>query len=197
MSKPASYPTLYNECKIVSVSFLKDHGYLKPDQCKSGTITWSQGEGEHKRITGSISIEINTQTNSPYLELNYKTNDKPIKYQVQLISIPSNIGKGYVRYFVCPNTGKRCRKLFLISGYFLHRKAFKGCFYEAQTRSHKNRKLHNSLEKIFGADKVYEKIYSKYFKTDYAGKPTKRYLKLWQKIQAANSISESELLKLF
>jgi hypothetical protein len=197
MAKPATFPTLFDECKTVTIAFLKAHGYLKPDQLKTGTITWSRGEGEHKRITGSISIEVNTNSENPYLELNYKTNDKPISYRVQLVSIPSNIGKGLIWYFLCPNTRRRCRKLYLISGYFLHRKAFTGCFYEKQTYSHKNRKQFGLWGKLFDTDKVYEQIYSKHFKTDYAGKPTKRYLKLLNKIQAANSISKSEVLNLF
>lgn len=196
MAKPATFPTLYDECKTVSISFLSEHGYLKPGQWKTGTITWSRGEGEHKRVTGSISIEVNTDTQSPYLLLDYKTNDKPVKYPVQLISIPSNIGKEVVWYFLCPSTGKRCRTLYLVDGYFLHRKAFKGCFYEKQTLSHKNRKLHKYLEKAFGIDKVYEQIYSKYFKKHYAGELTRRYLKLLKQIKATKAISESEMLSL-
>ncbi len=108
MAKPATFPTLFDECKTFNISFLKSRKYLEPNGWKTGTITWSQGEGEHKRITGSISIEVNTVSESPYIELNYKTNDKPINYQVQLVSIPSNIGKGVVWYFLCPITGKRC-----------------------------------------------------------------------------------------
>lgn len=189
MPKYPTFPTLYDECKTVSISFLKAHGYLKPDQWKNGTITWSRGEGASKRITGSISIAINTREESHYLELDYKSNDKPIKYRVQLVSIPSNIGKGVVWYFICPNTGKRCRKLYLISGYFLHRRAFKGCFYEKQTHSHKNRRLYNSLEIVFGTEKIYEQIYSKHFKSHYAGKPTKRYLKLMKQIAAAETVA--------
>lgn len=197
MAKPATFPTLFDECATITIKFLKSHKYLEPDGWKTGTITWSQGEGESKRITGSISIKVNTQAESPYTELNYKTNDKPINYRVHLVSIPSNLGNGLVWYFLCPHTGKRCRKLYLISGYFLHRKAFTGCFYEKQTYSHKNRKQFALWGKLFDTDKVYEQIYSKYFKTDYAGKPTKRYLRLLKQIQAANAMSEAEILNLF
>ncbi len=99
-------------------------------------------------------------------------------------------------YLLCPNTGNRCRKLYLIDSYFLHRKAFKGCFYEKQTQSHKNRKLHNYFKKAFGVENVYERLNSKYFKTHYAGELTKRYLKLLKQAEAANAISDSEILEL-
>jgi len=41
-----------------------------------------------------------------------------------------------------------------------------------------------------------EQLYSKYFKTQYAGKPTKRYVKLMQKINESESIpyEQKELL---
>lgn len=111
MAKSATFPILFDECKTVTITFLKKRKYLEPNGWKTGTITWSRGKNEHKRITGSISIEVNTQTESPYIELDYKTNDKLINYQITLVSIPSNIGKGLLWYFLCPNTGHRCRKL--------------------------------------------------------------------------------------
>jgi hypothetical protein len=78
----------------------------------------------------------------------------------------------------------------------LHRKAFKDCFYKKQTYSHKNRQLNKSFEAFFGADKAYEQIYSKHFKKHYAGKLTKRYLKLNNQLQKADEISVDELTDL-
>jgi hypothetical protein len=196
MAKPATFPTLYDQCATVTISFLKNHKYLEPGGWKTGTISWSQGEGELRIVTGTINIEVNRQTERPYIELNYKTKDNPINYRVQLVSIPSNIGKGIIWYFVCPNTGKRCRKLYLINGYFLHRKAFKDCFYEKQTRSHKSRKFHKYYENFFGIDKIYEQIYCSYFKNNYAGRLTKRYQKLMMKINTANRILKTDILAL-
>jgi hypothetical protein len=126
---------------------------------------------------------VNTRTDSPYLELDYKHNGKPVNYQVQLITAPANIGKGRVYYFICPNIGKRCRKLYSVGERFLHREAFTDCMYESQTYSAKSRQLCKMYEKAFDSDKLYEQLYSKHFKRTYAGKPTKRYLKLMQKIE--------------
>lgn len=183
-------PTLYDECKKVSISFLSQHGYLKPNQWLSGTITWSRNGSK----TGSISISINTLSERPYLELDYKSNDTPINYKVLLVSIPSNIGKGVIWYFICPRTGKRCRKLYLIDGYFYHRSAFRGCMYEKQTYSHNNRWLGKQFDKMAGRERAYEQIYSKFFKKQYNGKPTKRYLKLLKQVNAGEGISEEALL---
>lgn len=184
MPKPHTFPTLYDEVKTVSISFLTKQGYLKPNQWQSGTITWSRNGNK----TGSISIQVNTQHENPYLELDYKRNEAPINYRVQLISAPSNLGKGVVWYFVCPRTVKRCRKLYLADTYFYHRSAFRACMYEKQTQSKKYRGLDKTLGVYFKADQLYEQLYKKHLKKRYAGKPTKKYLKLTQQIQRAESI---------
>ncbi len=174
---------------MVSISFMTKYGYLKPNQWKSGTITWSRNGYN----TGSISIRVNTQPISSYLELNYKCNDTPINYRVQLVSAPSNLGKGLVWYFVCPQTGKRCRKLYLADTYFYHRSAFLGCMYEKQTQSKKWRQLDKILRVYFETDHLFEQVLRKHFKKYYAGKPTKKYLKLTQQIQRVEDISYHEI----
>jgi hypothetical protein len=119
MPKFPTFPTIYDNCKTVSISDLKRWEYLKPNQFKSGLITWSINGNK----SGSISIRTNTNSENPYLELDYKCNETPINYRVQLVSIPSNLGKGVVWFFICPRTGKRCRKLHLADIYFYHRSA--------------------------------------------------------------------------
>jgi hypothetical protein len=189
MPKPHTFPTLFDEVKTVSISFLTKHLYLKPNQRQSGTITWSSNGNK----TGSISIQVNTQSEQPYIELDYKCNEAPIKYRVQLVSAPSNLSKGVVWYFVCPRTGKRCRKLYLADTYFYHRSAFRACMYEKQTQSKKSRYLVKTLGEYFRSDQLFEQLYKKNFKKQYAGKPTKKYLKLTQQIQRAESIPHHEI----
>lgn len=191
MPKPHTFPTIYDDLKKVSISFLTKHGYLKPNQWRNGTITWSRNGNK----TGSISIGIYTKPENSYLELDYKCNEAPINYRVQLISAPSNLGKGVVWYFVCPRTGKRCRKLYLADTYFYHRSAFKGCMYEKQTQSKKSRYLDKTLGAYFRTDQLFEQLYKKHFKKQYAGKPTKKYLKLTQQIQITESITRQEFEK--
>jgi hypothetical protein len=176
--KTPTFPTLYDDLKTISITFLAKHGYLKPNQINSGTITWSR----HGNEIGNIWIRVNTQSEDPYMQLRYKCNEVPVNYMVQLRPAPSNLGKGVVWYFVCPYTGKRCRKLYGADTYFYHRSAFRYCMYEKQTRSHKYRNMDKQLNKIFGPEGAYEQIYSKHFKTHYNGKPTKRYLKLVKQI---------------
>lgn len=189
MPKPHTFPTLYDEVKTVSISFLTKHGYLKSNQLKAGSIHWSRN-GEN---LGSISIKVCTYSESPYLEFDYKCNKAPINYRAKLVSAPSNLGKGVVWYFICPKTGKRCRKLYLADTFFYHRSAFNGCVYEKQTQSKKSRYLDKTLGEYFRTDQLFEQLYKKNFKKTYAGKPTKKYLKLTQQIQRAESIPYYEI----
>jgi hypothetical protein len=179
MPKPYTFPKIIDEMRTVSISVLKKNGYLNPNQSQSGTVSWSCNGNS----TGSISIIVNTHSHPAYIELNYNCNGTPIKYRVKIISVPSNLGKGVVWFFICPHTGKRCRKLYLADTYFLHREAFGGCFYSKQVQSKFWQHLDNTvLGREFKAESLYEKIYSKHFKTHYAGKPTKKYLQLIERI---------------
>jgi hypothetical protein len=189
MPKPHTFPTLYDEVKTVSISFLTKHGYLKPNQWKAGSVTWSRN-GEN---LGSISIRVCTYSEKPYIEFDYQCNQQPIKYKAQLVSSPSNLGKGVVWYFVCPKTGVRCRKLYLADTYFYHRSAFKGCMYECQTQSKKSRFFDKTLGVYFKSENLYSELYKKHFKKTYAGKATKRYLRIMEQIQRAESIPYHEI----
>lgn len=190
MPKPFTFPTLYDEALQLHISKLKEWEYLKPKQVKSGTITWSINGNE----TGSISIKVNTHSQQPYITLDYKYRDEPRNYEVRLVSMPSNLGKGLIWYFLCPQTNKRCRKLYSIGGYFFHRDAFFNCMYDSQTKSKKWRELERLFGGYFVLDKYYEQLYSKHFKKFYKGKPTKRYLSLIQKIEDAENTTIPERL---
>lgn len=189
MPKPHTFPTLYNEALQIHISKLKGWGYLDPEQIKSGTLNWSRNENP----TGSISILVNTFSEQPYIELDYKYRDEPRNYKVFLTSTPSNLNKGEIWYFICPQTKKRCRKLYSIGGYFLHREAFNGCMYEIQTQSKKYRQLDKILVTYFKSDNLYGELYKKNFKKTYAGKPTKMYLRIMEQIQKAESIPYNEI----
>lgn len=169
-------------CKTISITKLKEWGYLD-NGIKSGVITWSiSGE-----VTSRISIKSNINEYRKFITLDYTQDGESISYNVNIISLPSNLGKGRVFYFVCPDTGKRCRKLYYCSKYFLHREAFNYLYYEKQTESKKTRYLHSIFDRVHLSDEVYEEQYKKHFKKYYNGKPTKRYQKILDKIKLSES----------
>lgn len=179
MPKPYTFPLLLDEVKQVSISKLKDFGYLKPDSFKSGKLIWSC-TGEE---IGSINIFVSMRK-KPFLELSYTYNqEEPVKYKINLISKPSNLGVGKIWYFICPYTGKRCRKLYSAGKYFLHRDAYPQALYSCQTYSKGVRMIDKVHKFMYVYDKLYEELYSKHFKAHYAGKPTKRYMEIVRKLE--------------
>lgn len=69
--------------------------------------------------------------------------------------------------------------------------------YEQQTKSHKARNLDKTFGKLFKAEDLHEKIYSKHFKSHYAGKPTKKYLQLLKGIKQTENLTVNDFQTLF
>lgn len=191
--KPSTFPTLYNQVHQLSISNLKEWEYLKHIKTAMGTIKWSSNGNE----TASISITVCTSKENPFAQLDYSYNKTHLNYKVKLVSIPSNLGKGRIWYFLCPKTNLRYRILYLINGYFYHRNAFKNGIYESQVFSKNLRLMDKTLGVYFGVEKLYTELYKKNFKRYYAGKPTKRYLKIMEQIKKADSISPQEIKSFF
>jgi hypothetical protein len=190
MPKPHTLPHLYNVVPQLSISKLKEWGYLKPNQSNGGTVTWSKN-GE---TTARISVLVNMCSDDHHVEVDYTYGGDPRKYKIRLVFVPSNLGKGQVWYFLCPRTFKRCRILYSIDGYFHHREAFNGCMYDTQTYSHKDRALVRMFDWSVKSSKANELLYSKHFKTHYNGKPTKRYLRALRDIKQGEGIDVGRLM---
>lgn len=190
MAKFSTFPTTYEERKSLSISDLRKWGYLVLGQYKSGTVNWSRNGAP----TGSIGIAVYMNPKNPYLTIHYVLNrEKEVNYNISLVKLPSNLGKGGIWYFLCPYTSKLCRKLYSIDGYFLHRSAVNG-YYEKQIQSKQYRQLERMFGPVFQREKLYEQLYTKHFRKFYNGKPTKRYLKIMAKLQAAASVNEADLI---
>ena len=167
MPRPSRFPTTFDHELSISIADLKRMGYLSFGYRRIGSIAWGRSDKE----SASISVTVDLSVSVPYLELKYSYFDQPTQYRVKLVNVPSNLGKGSVWYFVCPLTSKRCRILYGIDGYFLHRDAFEGVIYESQTWSKQARNMARMVDVVCG-DRPKRRYY--------AGKPTKSYQR-WSK----------------
>ncbi|TXE07563.1 hypothetical protein [Algoriphagus aquimarinus] len=192
MARHSNFPTLYDSALQINISKLKEWGYLDPNQWMKGKMTWSRNETK----TGEIEFAVSTQKGKEYLHLNYNFRDEPRDYKIQLIRKPTNLGIGEMWFFKCPNTGKLCRKLYSIGGYFLHREAFKGCFYRSQIRGKYERFLDSTYGEYFQSEQIYREIHKKHLKKSYAGKVTKKYSKLYKRLKRADSIDYRQIERL-
>jgi len=191
MGRFAIYPPELEELNTLTITFLKKHDYLKPYCWRGGSATWTY---QRSGIKNSITIHVRMEETTGTINLSYTVNgtDK-YNYDVQLISRKSNIGNGLLWFFVCPKTKRVCRKLHFHSGYFLHRTAFR-LNYHQQNQSKKMRYFTQRFGGMF-IDDVYSELYKKHFKRYYNGQPTKKYVRLMQKIEDKENIDFNEFEK--
>lgn len=130
-----------------------------------------------------ISIKSVYNENEIYLQLMYKQTDRTTKesksfdYKIYIESVKSNLGKGFNLYFICPQSGKRCKILYLCYGaeVFKCRQAYNNrIYYYAQTHS----KEYRLNGRYFKLEKTINELYKKRKTKTYKGEPTKRHLRM-------------------
>lgn len=176
--------TAESVCKLDLRIMLKD-GTIQKDEHLGGTISWERG--------GSISFESKLYENEKYLRIAHTTTDRQgnktnYDYKIQLVSVPSNLGKGQVLYFKCPTTGKRARVLYSTYGndMYVHRDYYKDhygqrIFYNSQIASkdwYNNTMYFNYKRQVASFEKYL--LTFKQWKRTYRGKETKHFKRLRQ-----------------
>lgn len=160
--------TTIDDYLTLSIADLKRMGFLRADALVRGNIRFSV-RGEERAAVGAA-----TDTRGvPVFKLAYLCNGKPVDAVIYLRWKRSNLNpesnNGYY-YFVCPRTGKLCRKLYIVNGEFMGRQAFNP-IYKKQTYSHRRRNdvFFNYLDVIDETDRITK---ARYRRETYRGKPT-------------------------
>ena len=165
-----------SEARRLELSFLLKKGFIKKNARIQGTINWSIRD----EPTGNMAILSNYTSDEKYIRVSYTATDlKGVKtdynYQIDLVEVDSNLGKGKVLYMICPESGKRCRILYLAywANKFKCREAYQNRLYFSTQKCSKldfwNTKYFEMVSKIekFGSLRT----------TTHKGKPTKRALR--------------------
>ena len=163
----------------IELSYLLKKGDIQKGCIVKGIIAWNNGS--------IISFESCYQEEK-YIRL-YYTLTKPtgeeykLDYKIQLTTIPSNLGRGEIPYFVCPISGKRARILYRAYGslYFQSRQAYRKRIYYACQKCQKN---FYDTERYFELEKQLEAL-PEGRKSHYRGKATRhqqRIRKLYERL---------------
>jgi hypothetical protein len=181
MPKVSSFDPTYDEAYCIRARTVTGYGQLDRPIYRA-EIYWTQQIHGEQRETARIRYTISRPVDDreATLHLEYVFSGDRRDYKIRMISIPSNLGKGLVWYFICPATFKKCRRLYLLGGqgYFLHREAYSGILYESQKQSKYYRFLDRVLGSRFRVDRAMNQLYEKGFTRYYNGKPTKRYQRI-------------------
>lgn len=188
MPKPNTNPVIFENLVRLRLSSIKKQGYLKAYQWISGHF-WVKG-------LGLVLLEVNLCSNAPYITFTDHRKDKPIQQKINLISVPSNLGKGVVWLMVCPVTGKYCRVLYYANDQLVHRSSLAG-FYKQQTQSKQSRALSQTVKILIDADFAQRELTSSQVLGSYANKPTKKYLQLQKQIARAKPYQNKSLNEIF
>jgi len=173
------------DCRSVSISFLKKYGYFSSYGYRTGLITWTHGWSGRKNSIG-IGVFINEY--EKYARFYYTITDrnsgekKDYEYKVQLTTTPCNYG-GIRYWFICPLSkngvycGRRVAKLYKAPGgdYFGCRHCY-NLSYESRNEPRFARP--GGIGYPIKAERLYEELYMQIKRWTYKGKPTKKARKL-------------------
>jgi hypothetical protein len=173
------------DCRSVSISFLRKHGYLTGHSCRSGRISWTNCYGEE---TSSAGIVVSTIEGEHFVRFYYTVTQRhtgeetDYDYKVALTTTPCNLG-GVRYWFTCPlsksglNCGRRVAKLYLApsANYFGCRHCY-DLSYESRNYSRLARP--GGMYYPLRLGKKIEELHGQIKRWTYRGRPTKKAGKL-------------------
>lgn len=91
----------------IELKSLKAAGLLQPGRELAALLSWDGGQ----------SVQAVGNLDGRYIRLIYTLTDTAggryeYDYKIHLTAVPSNLHKGEILYFVCPQSGRRCTKLY-------------------------------------------------------------------------------------
>lgn len=176
-----------DECRKIELSKLLKWGLIKKGSIINSNLKWTGGS--------NISIAIDYTDSTPILTLHYTVTDNctgekyPYNYDIQFCKVPSNIGKGEVLYFICPESGLPCRILYMAYSYhkWKCRQAYQNrIYYPTQVSSKKG--MYN--DRYWQLEHRLEDYLKGRRTNTYKGKLTKRAAKISAMIDERNRMDK-------
>ena len=162
--------TVYSSPRL-ELSRLRKARFFTPNAEVRGEWTWSNGD--------AVAIVTNWKGAEVFMELSYTWTHPTdgtkhdMRQRFDMVSKPSNLGKGSVLYFRCPRTARLCRVLYRA----YHARDFRsrwGFSYRLYYPSQVCGKLNRWDETYWNAERHLERYAGKRKPSTYRGKPTKR-----------------------
>jgi hypothetical protein len=183
MPKPSTYPTLIEQEKTLTTSYLSKCGYFNAEYKATGYTGWTSNR------TKDLDIRITSimEENKVRVILNFiDFNSEPVEQTIYLTSKVSNLGTGLIWFFICPFTGAICRNLIFVNNRFMHRSNLINAMYGSQAESKYWRKIFQLQPNIPTTNKILDEPNKPYYKRYYKGQLTKRYQKYLSTVKKWN-----------
>lgn len=175
MPKPSQGIATAEGSKKLGINNLLKQGYIKKNCKEINILSWSNNFGDK---TGIISLESCFSDVEKWIRLIYTSSDHytgnkyDVDYKVKIIGIPSNLGKGFNYYFICPFSYRKCKILYSAYGshYFKSRYAYTyPIYYNCQVcskRDYTNTRYWDCKNKL-------DKLIESNFRESYKGSKTR------------------------
>lgn len=179
--------TVYSSPRL-ELSRLRKAGYFTPKAEVRGQWTWTNGD--------AVAIVTKWKEAEVFMGLRYTWTHPTdgtkhdMRQRFDMVSKPSNLGKGTVLYFRCPRTGRPCRVLYRA----YHARDFRsrgGFSYRLYYPSQVCGKLNRWDETYWSAERALEGTKGKRKPGTYRGTPTKRArrtARLWNQLERADEM---------
>lgn len=176
-----SSATTTGEALKLNINYLIKKGAIVAGREVKSTVDFSNGS--------SLELTAHLIKWNEYVLIRYSKNKVNFEFRVFIEEMDSNLGKGLHYYFLCPQTGKRCKILYMAYGSdsFKSRGAYnKRLYYLTQLRSKELR----TVARYFHVEKRVDIMYSKRRTQTYQGKETKRHKRLCKLLKLKAELDE-------
>ncbi|WP_373518916.1 hypothetical protein [Pricia sp.] len=167
-----------NECFAISTKWLKQQGFLEQGKLSYTDIEFiSAGYEYNVRVVASIT------TDEPKLIFQFLYEDRTKRIDIELSPRKNHFGGGSF-YMVCPKSGKRAEKLYLVNGILSIARA-SGLHYQSQIKANALKKINARFGAAMKGELAIEELNSKGFVRYRSGKPTKKYKRVLKILKEA------------
>lgn len=179
--------TVYSSPRL-ELARLQKAGYFTKGAEVRGSWSWTNGD--------AVNITTKWEGAEVFMELRYTWTHphtgqvEDMEQRIDMVSVPSNLGRGHVLYFRCPRTFRPCRIIYRA----YHARDFRSrwgfsyrLYYPAQVCG----KLNRWNETYWSAERALEGTKGKRKPGTYKGKPTKRAkrtARLWDQLDRADEM---------
>ena len=165
----------------LEVGHLRRNRIIVQGQTVKATLRWASGE--------VLDIESDWTREEPTLSLSFLDTDRESWTQRIAMRTAQSPLQGTLLYFVCPRSGKTCRKLYraYYSRGFFHREAFTYRLYYPQQGSSKMSLPDRQLQAV---ERKLSRLKAKRRTSTYLGQPTRRAVRIAQLQEEALRLEE-------
>ena len=97
----STFPPLFDEALQISITYLKNNGYIVEGEANGGTLIW---RSSRTSAESSIGFRVDLRGGNSHMVVSYNYGDTPIRYTIDITTQTTNIGNGTRHY--CPNVRK-------------------------------------------------------------------------------------------